>query len=165
MSLRGALKFLTSVRYLGERQNACSSFALGENGALLRRQLESRMREEVTRGQLVTGATVRVAAGGQHLPETVQEALNARIGRGMRDDVIFNVDLQGKKRTTNLGSVNRINCHSFSDSGQKTAADEFCFRVVEDEEGKNDVEGIGAVPANHHRYHVKSNLLFCSSGK
>ena len=71
MSFRGALKRLTSVRYLRDSKGGESSLALGENGALLRGAVESRMRQEVTRGQLVTGVTVS-ALGQQLVTESVQ---------------------------------------------------------------------------------------------
>ena len=124
MSFRGALKRLTSVRYLRDSKGGESSLALGENGALLRIVVESRMRQEVTRGQLVTGVTVGHVVGQPHqlVTEKVQNALNERIEEGMKDDAIFNVNLE------------------ISDPDRTPAAvDEFSFEVTENEEGKNDI--------------------------
>ena len=119
MTLRSALKRLTSVRYLMDSKGE-TSFALGENGALLRRAVESRMRQEVTRGQLVTGVTVC----GKHqrlVSESVQRALNERIEEGMKDDAIFNVNLESTETPA--------------------AVDKLCFEVTTNEEGKNDIQG------------------------
>ena len=123
MSFRGALKRLTSVRYLRDSKGGESSLALGENGALLRIVVESRMRQEVTRGQLVTGVTVGHVVGQPHqlVTEKVQNALNERIEEGMKDDAIFNVDLESTETPA--------------------AVDNFSFDVTECEEGKNDIQG------------------------
>ena len=123
MSFRGALKRLTSVRYLRDSKGGESSLALGENGALLRIVVESRMRQEVTRGQLVTGVTVGHVVGQPHqlVTEKVQNALNERIEEGMKDDAIFNVNLESTETPA--------------------AVDKLCFEVTTNEEGKNDIQG------------------------
>ena len=123
MSLRGALQRLISARYLknAKQPGESLSFSLGENGALLRGALESRLRREVTRGQLVTGVSVSVQEGHKLVTEIVQRALNERVEEGMKDDAIFNVNLENTETPASV--------------------DDFTFEVTESQEGKNDIEG------------------------
>ena len=121
MSLRSALQRLISARYLKSAKQGESLFSLGENGALLRGALESRLRQEVTRGQLVTGMSVSVQEGHKLVTEIVQRALNERVEEGMKDDAIFNVNLENTETPASV--------------------DNFTFEVTESEEGKNDIEG------------------------
>ena len=121
MSLRSALQRLISARYLKSAKQGESSFSLGENGVLLRGALESRLRQEVTRGQLVTGMSVSVQEGQKLVTEIVQRALNERVEEGMKDDAIFNVNLENTETPASV--------------------DNFTFEVTESEEGKNDIEG------------------------
>ena len=121
MSLRSALQRLISARYLKNAKHGESSFSLGENGVLLRGALESRLRQEVTRGQLVTGMSVSVQEGHQLVTEIVQRALNERVEEGMKDDAIFNVNLENTETPASVENST--------------------FEVTESEEGKNDIEG------------------------
>ena len=123
MSLRSALKRLTAARYLRDsKSGSLSSFALGDNGALLRGAVESRLRKEVTKGQLVSGVMVSAPFWDQQLiTERVQSALNGRVQEGMKDDAIFNVNIE-------------------SNETPAAAVENFSFGVRE-MEGWNDIEG------------------------